>query len=175
MLQKQYDELPPPFGPKVIVPMPHKLQIAIMKTSLTHCAVLKYFSFEEKISIHRVNDITYGTLKMIDFTPNFRAGPLAIQLMLKQMSHWFAHFTQVTPKLPKGSKPKQDPDDLQSGFEYIKANGPRTNVGNQQIEWAEIETRRTDGPLHGWSAGLVKECLRSHSSGIAYAKTMNEF
>ncbi|CAE7253947.1 unnamed protein product, partial [Symbiodinium necroappetens] len=99
MLQKQYDELPPPFGLKVIVSMPYKLQIAIM----------------------RVNDIAYGTLKMIDFTPNFRAGPLAIQLMLKQTSHWFAHFTQVTPKLLKESKPKQDPDDLQSGFAYIKA------------------------------------------------------
>ena len=36
MLQKQYDELPPPFGLKVIVSMPYKLQIAIMKTSLGH-------------------------------------------------------------------------------------------------------------------------------------------
>ena len=28
MLQKQYDGLPPPFGPKVTVSMPYKLQIA---------------------------------------------------------------------------------------------------------------------------------------------------
>ncbi|CAE7475993.1 unnamed protein product [Symbiodinium microadriaticum] len=58
---------------------------------------------------------------------------------------------------------------------HKRRQGPRTNIGNQQIEWAEIETRRTDGPLHGWSAGLVKECLRGHLSGIVYAKTMNDF
>ena len=175
MLQKQYDGLPPPFGPKVTVSMPYKLQIAIMKTRLTHCAVLKYFSLDQKVNIRLVNDMAYGTLKLIDFTANFCAEPLAIQLMLKQMSHWFAHFMQVTPKPPQESKPKQNTDDLQSGFAYVKANGPRTNIGNQQIEWAEIETRRTDGSLHGWSAGLVKECLRGHSSGIVYAKTMNDF
>ena len=81
MLQKQYDGLPPPFGPKVTVSMPYKLQIAIIKTSLTHCAVLKYFCFDQKVNTRLVNDMAYGTLKLIDFTPNFRAGPLAIQLI----------------------------------------------------------------------------------------------
>ncbi|CAE7386029.1 unnamed protein product [Symbiodinium sp. CCMP2592] len=175
MMQKHYNELPPPFGPKVLISMPYKLQIAIVKTSLTHCTVIKYYSFDQKVNIRLVEDMAYGTLKLLDFTPNFRAGPLAIQLMLKQMSHWFAHYIQVVPKPAKESKPKQNTDDLQSGFAYIKANGPRSNIGNQQIEWAVIETRRTDSPLHGWSAGLVKECLRGHASGIVYAKTMNDF
>ena len=149
MLQKQYDEFPPPFGPKVTVSMPYKLQIAIMKTSLTHCAVLQYFSFDQKVNIRLVNDMAYGTLKLIDFTPNFRAGPLAIQLMLKQMSHWFAHFTQVTPKPPKEAKPKQNTDDLQSGFAYIKANGPRTRSSGRKLKTGGQTVHFTVGQL-GW-------------------------
>ncbi|CAE7517592.1 unnamed protein product, partial [Symbiodinium sp. CCMP2456] len=96
--------------------------------------------------------------------------------MLKKMSHWFAHYTQLTPKVPtKDNKPKQDKSDLRVGFDYIRAQGPKTNVNNQQTEWAEIETHRSDSPLYGWSAGLVKECLRSLSTGNVYAKPDHKF
>ncbi|CAE7440817.1 unnamed protein product [Symbiodinium natans] len=175
MLQNQYDQLPPPFCPKVEICAPFKMQLAIIKTSITDCVILKCYTFENKTNIRTVEDIAYGTLKMIDFTPNFRAGPLAIQLMLKEMSHWMAYYTQISPKPPKEPKPKQETDDLQNGFAYIKSNGPRTNMGNQQIEWAEIETKRAESPLHGWSAGLVKECLRGLTSGNVYAKTVEKF
>ena len=69
--------------------------------------------------------------------------------MLKQMSHWFAHFTQVTPKPPKEAKPKQNTDDLQSGFAYIKANGPRTRSSGRKLKPGGQTVHFTVGQL-GW-------------------------
>ena len=158
-----------------------------MKTSLTQCTVLKYFVFDTKTNLRTVEDMAYGVLKLTDFTPNFRSGPLAVTLVLQQMSHWFVtlmlqqmshwlgHYTQLTPKVLKEHKHKQDGDELQNGFAYIKSDGPRSSIGNRQIEWAEIEIRRAGSLIHGWSAGLVKECLRGLASGNVYAKTINNF
>ena len=176
MLQNKYDDLPAPFAPKVPLHKSYKMQIAIMKSSMTHCVVLKQFIFPEKTSLRNVNEIAHGTVYLLDYTPNYRVGPLAVQCMLKKMSHWFAHYTQLTPKVPtKDNKPKQDQNDLRVGFDYIRAQGPKTNVNNQQTEWAEIETHRSDSPLNGWSAGLVKECLRSLSTGNVHAKPDHKF
>ena len=49
--------------------------------------------------------------------------------------------------------------DLDGGFAYCRAEGPRSNVHNRQIEWTEIEIHREDSLTFGWSAGLVKESL----------------
>ena len=70
-------------------------------------------------------------------------------------------------------KPKpanEDPGDLQVGFDYIREFSPRSNMGNGQTEWAQIASCRLGGPLHGRSAGLVKECLRNHSASNVYAR-----
>ena len=48
MLQNKYDDLPAPFAPKVPLHKSYKMQIAIMKSSMTHCVVLKQFIFPEK-------------------------------------------------------------------------------------------------------------------------------
>ena len=126
--------------------------------------------------MRNVNEIAHGTVYLLDYTPNYRVGPLAVQCMLKKMSHWFAHYTQLNPKVPaKDTKPKQDQNDLRGGFDYITAQGPKTNVNIQQTEWAEVEKCRSDGPLNGWSAGLVKECLRSLSTGNVYAKPDHKY
>ena len=177
MLQNPCDNLPLPFAPKVPLHKSYKMQIiAIMKCSMMHCVVLKQFMFPEKTSLRNVNEIAHGTVYLLDYTPNYRVGPLAVQCMLEKMSHWFAHYTLLTPKVPaKDTKPKQDQNDLRVGFDYIRAQGPKTNVNNQQTERAEIETHRADSPLNGWSAGPAKECLRSLSTGNVYAKPDHKY
>ena len=174
MLQGQYTHLPPPFCPRTVPGVPYKMSVAIMKTSPTQCTVLRYFVFDTKTNLRTVEDMAYGVLKLIGFTPNFRSGPLAVTLMLQQMSHCLGHYTQLTPQVLKKHKHKQDGDELQNGFAYIKSDGPRSSIGNRQVEWAEIEIRRAGSPIHGWSAGLVKD-LRGLASGNVYAKTINNF
>eukprot|EP00439_Symbiodinium_sp_Y106_P066524 s375_g10.t2 len=102
MLQNQCDNLPWPCAPKVPLHKSYKMQIAAMKSSMTHCVVLKQCIFPEKTSLRNVNEIAHGTVHVLDYTPNYRVGPLAVQCMLKKMSHWFAHYTQLIPKARAG-------------------------------------------------------------------------
>ena len=102
MLQNQCDNLPWPCAPKVPLHKSYKMQIAAMKSSMTHCVVLKQCIFPEKTSLRNVNEIAHGTVHLLDYTPNYRVGPLAVQCMLKKMSHWFAHYTQLIPKARAG-------------------------------------------------------------------------
>ena len=48
MLQNKYDDLPAPFATKVPLHKSYKMQIAIMKSSMMHCLVLRQFIIPEK-------------------------------------------------------------------------------------------------------------------------------
>ena len=64
---------------------------------------------------------------------------------------------------------------LQTGFDFIKEGGPRTNMRNRQTEWTEMEIHREGGPIFGWSAGLVKESLRGCSSSNVFVVPTTNF
>ncbi|CAE7786825.1 unnamed protein product [Symbiodinium sp. CCMP2592] len=148
LVENRYDDLPDFVRPKKPLPVPYKMQIAIKCTSAIHCTVLKYYYCTAKMSLSAVDDYIVGKAYLVDLAPSYKA------------------------KEPKEKKPAST---LQTGFDFIRSEGPRTNIGNRQVEWTEIEVNRTDGPLSGWSTGLVKECLRNHSKTQVYAKPQTDF
>ena len=176
MSENRYDDLPSPFGPKKPLPDSYKLQIAIVHTSATHCTIIKQYICNVIINIRCLEDYMYGKLFLVDLSPNYRSGPIALQYMIGRMSNWFAGYWKLVPKAKESKEKEKKPvDSLQAGFDYIRTEGPRSNLANRQVEWAEIEVNRPDGPLMGWSAGLVKECLRSHTCCNVYSKPITNY
>ena len=174
MSENDYLNMPAPFRSKMNLRTDYKMQIAVVKTGESLFTVLKHYTFESKTpSLKNVQDMVYGEPYLIDFSPCYKYGPLALQLMLERMSTWIASYHRITGK-PKEEK-RREPSDLQVGFDYIRKHGPRTNIGNQQTEWAEIEVNRPQGPLTGWSSGLVKECLRGHSNSVVFSTPITDY
>ncbi|CAE7258973.1 unnamed protein product [Symbiodinium sp. CCMP2592] len=175
LANERYTELPPPFRTDRVADTEFVLQIGVIKNSTgSFGTVIKHFIFADKTtSLRHIEEIVHGTGYLIDYSPNFRSGPCAFQILLQRMSHWMVSFRRLEQKQPRPVK--EDCGDLQAGFDYIREFGPKSNMGNGQTEWAEIETRRLGGPLHGWSAGLVKECLRNHSASNVYARPVTNF
>ena len=167
-MEKRYDDLPDFVRPKKALPFPYKLQIAIKYSSATRCTVLKYYYCTEKMSLSALDDYITGKAYLVDLAPSYKVGPIAIQYIMTRISKCFASCWRLEPK------EKKPASTLQAGFDFIRAEGPRTKIGNRQVEWAEIEVNRTDGPLSGWSAGLVKECLRNHSNSQVYSKPQTD-
>ena len=174
LVENRYDDLPDFLRPKKPLPVPYKMQIAIKYTSAAHCTVLKYYHCTAKMSLSTLDDYIVGKAYLVDLAPSYKVGPIAIQYILTRISNWFASCWRLEPKA-KEHKEKKPANALQAGFDFIRNEGPRTNIGNRQVEWAEIEVNRTDGPLSGWSAGLVKECLRNHSNSQVYSKPQTDF
>jgi hypothetical protein len=114
-----------------------------------------------------------GDLYIIEYGKNFRTGTLGLQLLLEKIGHSAIIAFEFEPKKVAKTKEKCA---LEQGFDYIKTQGPKSNMANRQTEWAEIEIHREDSPIFGWTAGLVKESLRGYAnSNIFVEPTYNFF
>ena len=81
MRQGQYTQLPPAFCPRIVPGVPCKMSVAIMKTTgVTQCTALKYFVLDFKTNLRTVEDMAYGALKLVDFTPDFHSGHLCCRV-----------------------------------------------------------------------------------------------
>ena len=174
LMENRYDDLPEFIRPKKPLPVPYQVQIAMRYTSARHCTVLKHYICTEKMSVRVLDDYMVVKAYLVDLPPNHKCGHLAVQHILSQISNWLASYWRLEPKA-KQPREKKPVNALQSGFDYIRTEGPRTNIGNRQVEWAEIEVNCTDGHLSGWSAGLVKECPRNHANSSVYSKPQTDF
>ena len=56
-------------------------------------------------------------------------------------------------------KPTKDQENLLTGFEFIRTQGPRANNANQMAEWTELQINDPEGPLKGWDRTLVARPL----------------
>ena len=91
MSENDYLNMPAPFRSKMNLRTDYKMQIAVVKTGESLFTVLKHYTFESKTpSLKNVQDMVYGEPYLIDFSPCYKYGPLALQLMLERMSTWMA-------------------------------------------------------------------------------------
>ncbi|OLP92637.1 hypothetical protein AK812_SmicGene25516 [Symbiodinium microadriaticum] len=74
----RYTELPPPFRTDICPDISFVLQISIItNTTGTFGTVIKHFIFAEKTnSLRNIDEVVHGTGYLIDYSPNFRSGPL---------------------------------------------------------------------------------------------------
>ena len=121
----RYTELPPPIGTDICPDTSFVLQISIIKNATgTFGTVIKRFIFAEKThSLRNIDEVVHGTGNLIDYSPTFRSGTCAFQILLERMSHWMLSYRRLEHK-PKQAKSSENPNDLQTGFDYIREFGP---------------------------------------------------
>ena len=91
-----------------------------------------------------------------------------MQRMLIRLGGWQISWFVLKPGSTKVHKTR---DELKNGFQHIRKNSPKTALDNAIIEWTETEVADSDSPIFGWSAGLVKESIRSyHASAMVATK-----
>ncbi|CAK8996450.1 unnamed protein product [Durusdinium trenchii] len=161
--EKKFNQLPGPLALQADIPIPFAMQMVFRKLSVKEYQVLRHFTFDQKLDVRLLKSAVSGDLYILDYGKNFRNGQAGCQLLLEKF---------VSKKIVKAKEKSA----LELGFDYIKTNGPRSNMGNRQTEWAEIETHREGSPIFGWTAGLVKESLRGYAnSNIFVEPTHNYF
>ena len=172
--QKKYEQLPGPLALKNEIPIPFTMQMVFRKINAREFQVLRHFNFEQKLDSRLLMSAVSGELYLLDNGKNFRSGALGFQFLLEKLGDFAILAFEFVPK--KTGKPPKAKTALELGFDHIKKNGPRSNMGNRQTEWAEIEIHREESPIFGWTAGLVKESLRGYAnSNIFVEPTYNYF
>ncbi|CAE7628081.1 unnamed protein product [Symbiodinium sp. CCMP2592] len=78
LANERYTELPPPFRTDRVADTEFVLQIGVIKNSTgSFGTVIKHFIFADKTtSLRHIEEIVHGTGYLIDYSPNFRSGPL---------------------------------------------------------------------------------------------------
>ena len=61
-------------------------------------------------------------------------------------------------------------EEVDAGFDFILAHGPRSSSEMQQLRWMTKESRRKASPIHGWPQALVDRALRNLASDGALAR-----
>ena len=172
--QKKYEQLPGPLALKNEIPIPFTMQMVFRKINAREFQVLRHFNFEQKLDSRLLMSAVSGELYLLDYGKSFRSGALGFQFLLEKLGDFAILAFEFVPK--KTGKPPKAKTALELGFDHIKKNGPRSNMGNRQTEWAEIEIHREESPIFGWTAGLVKESLRGYAnSNIFVEPTYNYF
>lgn len=171
--QKKYNEFPGSMAFKDTIPLPFTLQMVFRKVDDRNYQVLRHFTFSGKMDSRLLKAAVTGDLYILEYGKNFRTGTLGLQLLLEKIGHSAIIAFEFEPKKVAKTKEKCA---LEQGFDYIKTQGPKSNMANRQTEWAEIEIHREDSPIFGWTAGLVKESLRGYAnSNIFVEPTYNFF
>lgn len=168
--------LPPPFGPKTMVPNTVKLQMVIVEENDATVTIFKHYFFANKAKASYVKSIACGSL----YRPSFMAqklqtGKKILQYCLQNMGGRQFRCFDLTTDVPSGqSKHKAfedlDDDGLERGFDFLRKNAPRSGSDLQQLAWQTKEIRKKTSPIHAWPISLVEKALRCLSADGALAR-----
>ena len=160
-----------PFKPKMVIEDTYIMQTIVVPDDdgNTKVTVVKHYVFDKKIDVRLLEKMAWGQPHAIDYGSNFRAGTKAVQRMMSGLGGWQIAWFVLKPVNTKVRKTRQR---INSGFQHIRKNSPKTSLDNAIIEWTETELADSESPIFGWSAGLVKESIKSYrSSAMVATKT----
>ena len=102
----RYAELPPRFRTDICADTSFVLQIASIKNATgSFGTVIKHFIFEEKaISLRNIDEVVHGTGYLTDYSPSFRRGPCAFQILLERTSPWMVSYRRLELQAQAGQK-----------------------------------------------------------------------
>lgn len=170
MATSNYKGLPEPFRMKNEPMVPCYMEIFVIQKEGGTTDIVKHVAFDgmQKLSIGKVKDMCSGVCMKIVYVRN---GSKALQYMLEQLGGFQVRYYMLVPS--KAPKVNKDADALKDGFAYIKECGPKGNLDNEFVKWAEIEIHREASPIFGWNAGLVDKSLRNRANAQVLARTIS--
>ena len=157
-------ELPPHFRTDICADTSFVLQIASIKTATgSFGAVIKHFIFAQKTtSLRNIDEVVHGTGYLTDYSPSFRRGPCAFQILLERTSRWMVSYRRLELQGQAGQKLRES----KLGLTTSENSAPDLTWVMARLSGLNLKPVDFGGPLHDWSTGLVKECLRSRNQGV---------
>ena len=170
----QYKRLPAPLCLKEEPSIPYTMQLIIHKEDDDTHTVLKHLIFApNKMHVTAIKRFCYGQAMQISYGKNFQTGSVAVQYMMERLGGFQVRYYTLTPKAVAKTHP--DRDVRKKGYTFIRERGPKANNLNQFVEWTDEWINAEGSPIHGWSAGEVKESLSNYAKGKSGAKTIANF
>ena len=169
---QRLDELPEPVRPKEKVDIHYKLNMAVGKESDQMQTVVKWVVFDDKVNLINVQKLVRGTAYQIKYGKNYRTGTKAVLYLFQQLGGWQILWMGLTVA---NVKIQRSASQLMTGFDYIKANGPRDSMANKFVIWTEIEINSEESPIFGWDRGLVMQSLKNHLADAGLAKPVSDY
>ena len=133
---------------------PYTLQCFIVPQQDGSKTLLKHIILEpgERVQLPVARETCHGILQKVNYGRQFKLGSKALQLMLERLPGFHVRYYQMV--LSTSTK-INDEESQRKGFEFIKKWGPKTNLDNKAIEFAEIHTKQKGCPIFGWAPGLL--------------------
>ena len=175
--QAKYCDLPEPFNLKSEPKVPYSLQIVIVPSYLPPDTEQSYVDIFKHVYLHKnkvlsTDCISYchGSPVRFDWGNQSRLALSALNYMLDRTGGKQIRLWTLAPKYEK--KQTMDQTARESGYRFIRDQGPRSNNRNQFMEWTDEQVHLPGGPLEGWQEGKVKEALHNYYRGRQDAKTI---
>ena len=171
--KSDFSLLPAPFGLKAPHPDNTKLQLCIYPLDGGKHNIVKHCAFPSKMKAQVFSQLTDGVHKRLTFV-HPKIGIKAWQYAFEHLGGYQLRSSAITPKIKDSRKGNEfyekSGDDIDSGFDYILAHGPRSNYQLRQMRWMTKALGDKSCPLHGWPVVLVEKALRNLTAEGALAR-----
>ena len=169
-MANDYKSLPGMIGLKAECSLPFTMQCFIVNNPDDTKTLLKFCRLQgdSRLLVDTIKGLCHGFLMRINYGTKYAAGTKALQFILERLPGFQVRYHTVTT----AGTPKRNTEQssLEKGFEYIKLNGPKTNIDNKATEFAEKECEKVGGQLFGWNKGLVERSCLNYGKGMAAAR-----
>ncbi|CAK0816294.1 unnamed protein product [Prorocentrum cordatum] len=166
-MSNYYENYPDNLKPANKSILPFTMQTFITKNPDNTRSLLKLFTREKdnEIKYSDAFQMCHGSMYKVDYGKHFRDGSRALQYLFERLPgfqvRYYAVVDSCAPKRPTDVQ-------LPKGFEYIKEHGPKSNMDNAALEFAEIACDDPESPIYGWPKSLVeRSCLNRGKSAAA--------
>ena len=165
-----YENYPDILKPANKSSLPYTMQTFITKNPDNTRSLLKLFTMEKdnKIKYNDAFQMCHGSMYKVDYGKHFRDGSRALQYLLERLPGFQVRYYAVVDS----SAPKRatDLDSKRKGFDYIKEYGPKSNMDNAAVEFADTACDDPETPIYGWSKTLVERSCLNHGKSAAAAR-----
>ena len=173
---KKLGEAPVPFSAAHPLEAPYKMSLYIIDQSNGKKTILKHFEFKDKQKRGMLLKACSGVPHAITWAAAASCAKVALKVFTWCMENLGGY--QIRAFGLRAPADKEDPlaDDnaVDDGFEFIIAEGPRTNVNLKQTIWVTKNTRKTsDSPIANWPRALVEKALNALSAQQSLAQTQS--
>ncbi|CAJ1352020.1 unnamed protein product [Effrenium voratum] len=169
------DLISAPFGLQKKVGKDVKLQMVILKALDGSYTIWKHFIFPQKCKAPLFMKLGFGVAKRAIWMQEPKLGRKIVQYCVETMGGRQFKCAElssnaiVKSKTVSSFEDKTD-EEVDAGFDFIFAHGPRSSSEIQQLRWMTKELRRKASPIHGWVQALVDRALRNLASDGALAR-----
>ncbi|CAJ1444831.1 unnamed protein product [Effrenium voratum] len=166
----RFADMPAPFRLKTSPGMSYGLQLVVLPLPNAQHFLLKHIIFPDQVKAEFVSTLCHGEVHTVSWQANAKNTKKAIQYMLEKMGGFqvqsFALQASGNGGMQSDNKNNNffqglTEENIDQGFDFIEAHGPRTHHSNTQLRWISKQFISDESPIQTWPERLIKEALRN--------------